>query len=246
MADRNRRIFIMAGNHEWADGLRNFRRVVLDRPTGMIGGWSIGNHTSYFCIKLPHGWWMCCVDPGNEMSQDMDEAQITYFKKIVEEQTKPTDRFILAVHEPDWIKNSLHGFALFKNLALFRQNILGERLRLTLAGDLHYYRRMEESTGETTEQIEAPYPYYITARRQLVVAGHGGAFSHPTYVPSSEGGIRLGEPHVEGGPHYHDVTNYPTPAQSKATYNAKWKDGFSFGKNYGYGSILAMSECFIK
>lgn len=237
---RERNMYVMPGNHEWADGLRNFRRLVLGRTN--IGAWQVKNRTSYFASKLPHGWWMFCVDPGNESAQDLDAIQIDYFTKVVQDQTTPEDRFILCVHEPDWIKNSVHGFSLFKRLALFREEVLGSRLRLTLAGDLHYYRRMEEilGTGQTVPE-KAPFPSYVSTRRQLVVAGNGGGFSHPTYVPDgTTRTIRLGEPHVHNGPEYQTCCNHPTVEASREMYGKQWTSGFAFGKNQAFGSMTGL------
>ncbi|KAH9255738.1 hypothetical protein BASA81_006132 [Batrachochytrium salamandrivorans] len=237
---RERNMYVMPGNHEWADGLRNFRRLVLGRTH--IGAWQVKNRTPYFASKLPHGWWMFCVDPGSESSQDLDAIQINYFTKVIQEQTTPEDRFILCVHEPDWIKNSVHGYSLFKQLALFREEVLGSRLRLSLAGDLHYYRRMEEisSMGQTVLE-KAPFPSYVSTRRQLIVAGNGGGFSHPTYVPDgTTNAIRLGEPHVSNGPQYQTCCNHPTVEASREMYSKGWTTGFSFGKNHAFGSITGL------
>lgn len=221
--------------------------------------------------------------------QDLDKAQVDYFTDIVKNQTTEDDRFILMVHEPDWIKNSGHKFSLFAEMQKFREEVLGDRLRLNIAGDLHYYRRMEEVGKGVTEEIlstndqeVASYPSieiphsspqksphahekqnllsqssmssegikkgeyshlgkkYKTDRRQLIVAGHGGAFSHPTCNPTVKE-VSLGEPAVapEKRVKYSVVCDHPTPEQCTRIMDTKWPRMFSWENNYTFGHIVA-------
>jgi hypothetical protein len=239
--DKPRNMYLLAGNHEAFDSLHNYRHLILSRPK--IGGWTVKNKTSYFVIQLPHNWWMFCVDPGNETEQDLDEPQIQYFTKIVKEKTNEDSRFIFTVHEPDWIKNSGHGYALYKRMIEFRENVLGHRLKLCLAGDLHYYRRMEEvsGTGEKPISNEAQFPSYITNKMQLIVAGNGGAFSHPTFAPEIHQ-VHLGEPFLSPSQTktFQVVTDWPTPQDSASHFDKLWTKAFSWGKNGQYGDMIGI------
>lgn len=66
-----------------------------------------------------------------------------------------------------------------------------------------------------------------------------GAFAHPTSIPRVRV-VKLGEPHFDDGKRYVVRANHPTEAQSDATYMRRFCFGFSFGKNYGFGSILGL------
>jgi hypothetical protein len=239
-------LYIILGNHEYANSPL-INETILQRKNRQIGSWNLKNNQPYFVIRMPFNWVLFCVDPGNDSIQDLDEDQIQYFKTYVETQTNKEDRFIMVVHEPDWIKNGPlgHGYNLFKKLCYFRKDILGDRLIVSLAGDLHYYRRHEEIISEDNPNSvsiklqDVPYPSYETNRRQLLVAGHGGAFGHPTFMPDINT-IRLGDPHIHNAPEYRKITDYPDPTTSRNIFLENFLHAYSWGKNYGEGIILGL------
>ena len=235
-------LYVLPGNHEYMDGLRNFRALVLNRDT--VGMYRVKNKTPYFAIHLPkHSYWIFCLDMGSDDVQDMDDFQIAYFTEIIQTKTRPSDNFMCVLHEPDWIKNGAVGYDLFAKLAHFRKNVLGERLRITVAGDIHHYRRMEETENPGSRSkgtvVYGDSSEVATYRRQLVVAGNGGAFSHPTDVPHVSS-LRLGEPHIKDGPIYVNKKCHPSEEESRDIFNNRFCFGFSFGKNYGFGSIVGL------
>ncbi len=58
---------------------------------------------------------------------------------------------------------------LENNLEYLQEKVLGKRISIFIAGDLHHYRRHEDSEG-----------------RQKITAGGGGAFLHPTHAPAAK------------------------------------------------------------
>ena len=58
---------------------------------------------------------------------------------------------------------------LENNLDFLEEEVLGKKVSVFLAGDLHHYRRHANAEG-----------------RQKIIAGGGGAFLHPTHVPRKE------------------------------------------------------------
>ena len=82
---------------------------------------------------------------------------------------QPGDRVIIATAEPDWIYGNIYDPNLQKNLAFLEETLIRGQaranLQITIAGDLHHYRRHEAVDGSHV---------------QLITAGGGGAFLHPT------------------------------------------------------------------
>jgi hypothetical protein len=157
-------IFAIPGNHDWYDGLTSFTRLFCQGRN--IGGWQTLQRRSYFAIKLPHRWWLWGVDI--QLESDLDQPQVDYFR-LVAEKMEPGDRVIVATAEPDWIYGNIYDPRLQKNLAFLEDNIIrGQakaKLQIAIAGDLHHYRRHEAVDGSHV---------------QLITAGGGGAFLHPT------------------------------------------------------------------
>ncbi len=163
-------VYAIPGNHDWYDGLVSFSRLFFQNR--WIGGWQTQQRRSYFAIKLPYGWWLWGVDV--QLESDIDEPQLDYFCKVAKEHIKPGDRIILATAEPDWIYGNIYDPKLRKNLAFLEERVLRDAratLRVALAGDLHHYRRHEAADG---------------SGKQLITAGGGGAFLHPTYGPPAD------------------------------------------------------------
>jgi len=157
-------IFAIPGNHDWYDGLISFTRLFCQSRD--IGSWQTMQRRSYFAIQLPHRWWLWGVDI--QLESDLDRPQVDYFRSIAEKM-QPGDRVIIATAEPDWIYGNIYDPNLQKNLAFLEETLIrGQaraKLQITIAGDLHHYRRHEAVDG---------------SRVQLITAGGGGAFLHPT------------------------------------------------------------------
>ncbi|MCY1032763.1 metallophosphoesterase [Corallococcus sp. BB11-1] len=158
-------LFAVPGNHDWYDGLVSFTRLFCQgRRTE---GWRTKQQRSYFALKLPHGWWLLGTDM--QLESDLDASQVEFFQKVAGRMGRE-DRVILCNAEPAWIKQQVkpragRGF-LDHNIDFLEQKVLGKRVSVFLAGDLHHYRRHENEEG-----------------RQKIVAGGGGAFLHPTHLP---------------------------------------------------------------
>lgn len=163
-------VYAIPGNHDWYDGLVSFSRLFFQNR--WIGGWQTQQKRSYFAIQLPHRWWLWGVDV--QLESDIDQPQLDYFCAIAREKVLSGDRVILATAEPDWIYGNIYASKLRKNLAFLEERVLRDakaNLRVALAGDLHHYRRHEAVDG---------------SGKQLITAGGGGAFLHPTYGPPAD------------------------------------------------------------
>lgn len=160
-------LFVIPGNHDWYDGLASFMRLFCAHR------WVAGRRTrqsrSYFALKLPQGWWLLGTDV--QLDSDIDVPQVEYFRSVAA-LMGPKDRVILCNAEPAWIsataKKRRRGY-LESNLEYLQEKVLGKRISVFIAGDLHHYRRHEDPEG-----------------RQKITAGGGGAFLHPTHAPAAK------------------------------------------------------------
>ncbi|MBJ6764666.1 metallophosphoesterase [Myxococcaceae bacterium JPH2] len=159
-------LFVIPGNHDWYDGLSAFMRLFCAQR------WVAGRRTrqsrSYFALKLPQSWWLIGTDV--QLNSDIDVPQVEYFRHVAQ-QMGPEDRVILCNAEPAWImaaSTRRKGSYLENNLEYLQEKVLGRRISVFLAGDLHHYRRHEDAAG-----------------RQKITAGGGGAFLHPTHAPAA-------------------------------------------------------------
>uniref|UniRef100_A0AAV1T0I2 Calcineurin-like phosphoesterase domain-containing protein n=1 Tax=Peronospora matthiolae TaxID=2874970 RepID=A0AAV1T0I2_9STRA len=224
-------VFAIPGNHDWFDGLNTFMRYICQRD--WLGGWLLPQKTSYFSIKLPHGWWLFGVDLALE--NDVDTEQFGFFERVVQSQMGPNDAVILVTHEPRWLLNVYEKKSnVDVKLAYLIEHILKGRVAVRLAGDIHNYMRhslVEEKhvlkrpasmqvdvlqpkvskasvhrshsfstpvhkhfphmkrDGDTDEQGHAKLRSDLPAEHgrsaeHLIISGGGGAFLHPTHVPS--------------------------------------------------------------
>ncbi len=160
-------LFVIPGNHDWYDGLAAFMRLFCAHR------WVAGRRTrqsrSYFALKLPQNWWLLGTDV--QLDSDIDVPQVEYFRSVAA-LMGPTDRVILCNAEPAWIRATAakrrRGY-LESNLEYLQEKVLGKRISVFIAGDLHHYRRHENPEG-----------------RQKITAGGGGAFLHPTHAPEAK------------------------------------------------------------
>src|SRR5690606_17528437 len=174
-------LFALPGNHDWYDGLTNFLRLFCQGRS--LGNWHSKQRRSYFALKLPHNYWLLGIDV--QLNADIDYPQLCYFKEIAQDKINAGDRIILCVAEPAWVyksfdkkNNSNDRIKFFIDQILYGEGekyaIKNQGLQITaiLTGDLHHYSRYEETN---TKQQKC----------QLITAGGGGAFMHPTHTLKS-------------------------------------------------------------
>lgn len=201
-------VFAVPGNHDWYDSLVSFTRLFCSRR--WFGGWKTCQERSYFALRLPHHWWLIGTDV--QLESDIDISQVKYFKKVAA-QMQPQDRIILCTAEPHWIYATTYGKDDSNinedNLAFLENKIFCRKISVFLSGDLHHYRRHENSEG-----------------RQKITAGGGGAFLHPTHgldVSVLQDGYRL-------------KAAYPSISKSKAI---AWGNLAFLVKNWKFGLLTA-------
>lgn len=183
-ADENRPdVFAIPGNHDWYDGLTNFLRLFTQKRS--LGNWRTQQSRSYFALKLPHDYWLIAIDV--QLNADIDYPQICYFREIAKTHFTEASKIILCTSEPSWVYKSFDDKnESFDRLQFFIDKVLfgkGEKdyetknksiqIKSILTGDLHHYARYE--TGKQQE-----------ASCQLITAGGGGAFMHPTHTLKPE------------------------------------------------------------
>lgn len=186
-------LFIIPGNHEWADGLELFDRL-LKRSN--IGGWKLPQTSSYFALRVS-GWLVYALDMVEEADMpDLDEAQFTFFEEHA--RRHPSERVLILTHVPEYVKTSCLGMKAFERLDRLK-GLLGDRLLLHIAGDVHYYRRYE---------AEGPSPC------TMLISGGGGAVGHGTFLPEAT--------HVKSaGRSFASAACYPTVAESERVFSRK-------------------------
>jgi hypothetical protein len=94
---------------------------------------------------------------------------VEYFKGVAA-QMQETDRIILCHAEPHWIFARMYehlDVSYSESNLSFLEKMLGKKIAVFIAGDLHHYRRHEAMDESSTQKI---------------TAGGGGAFLHPTHM----------------------------------------------------------------
>lgn len=137
-------LYALPGNHDWYDGLASFMQVFGDERA--IGQFRTRQRSSYFAIKLPHGFWIFAIDIG--LWGELDRRQVEYFQDLAEHDLKDGERIILCIAEPDWVKA--------------RPNI--ENLR---DGLFYFERRLAEALERsapksTSDRTAAPVPDFAS------------------------------------------------------------------------------------
>lgn len=165
-------------NHDWMDSASTFGRYFLrGKKSRALLAAEIPQQQSYFCVRLPQGWWLLGLDFA--MQGDIDRDQFEQFKNLasaqglhtehdgqsVRHRILPEDRVILLYPEPIWTTPVAAGVypGGAKRYQLL-EGLLQSRIALRLAGDLHHYMRWTSAQDG-----------------QLITCGTGGAFSHPTH-----------------------------------------------------------------
>ena len=144
--DDQAHLYAIPGNHDWYDGLVSFMRQFLQGRN--IGIWRTRQSRSYFALKLPHNWWIWGLD--TQLESDIDWPQVQFFIKAADRMGNQGNNLIVCTAEPYWIYANLYEEKeskrqLYNNLLfLMSEEVLGPKkvnLYLSLAGDLHHYRR---------------------------------------------------------------------------------------------------------
>ena len=177
MPEERPHVYAIPGNHDWYDGLSAFSRLFSSSIGGRrFAGWWTRQKRSYFVLKLPHGWWL--VGSDGQLQSDMDVPQIEHFRSIADRYMKEGDKVILCLSLPVWVyaqKYRAMGRTFDEtDLIHLREEVFAKRgieVKVFLTGDLHHYRRHEE----TPESANGAEPV------QKITAGGGGAFLHPTH-----------------------------------------------------------------
>jgi len=170
-------VYAVPGNHDWYDGLSAFTRLFCSDIGGRrLAGWWTRQRRSYFVLKLPHRWWL--VGSDGQLQSDLDVPQMEHFREIADRHMQPGDKVILCLSLPVWVyaqKYRNMGRVFDEtDLIFLREEVFAKRgidVKVYLTGDLHHYRRHEE-THESAGQGEPV---------QKITAGGGGAFLHPTH-----------------------------------------------------------------
>lgn len=174
LPENNPEMYLVAGNHDWYDGLTAFIRSFCQ------GGWVGARRTrqtrSYFALQLPHGWWLWGLDI--QFESYIDQPQLQYFTRVVELMGK-SDRVILCTAVPSWTHTVADEKSFYK-LGYVESHLIdraGAKLMLTLSGDSHHYA------------------HYLSHPEGMhkVTAGGGGAFLHGTNDLHHDLDLRLGK-----------------------------------------------------
>lgn len=185
---RGRRLTLAAipQNHDWMDSASTFSRYFTrGKDSAPLLGAKIPQRQSYFCVKLPQGWWALGLDFA--LDHDIDRDQYEQFEALLSDQGLTTDgrthrieaedRVVLIYPEPYWTRpigdnaDPSHPKRYQK-----LEGLLRARVKLRLAGDLHHYLRWDSVNWG-----------------RLVVCGTGGAFTHPTHTKPTTRPVRLQE-----------------------------------------------------
>jgi 3',5'-cyclic AMP phosphodiesterase CpdA len=174
-----RMMYAIPGNHDWYDGLGNFIKLFCQQR--QVGQWQTCQHRSYFAIKLPSNYWLWAIDV--QLASDIDQPQKDYFEDIVVKDMQDGDQIILCTSEPAWVYQCIYrDDTSYEKLKFFLEYFVNKSkycfpgkkevsLAACITGDLHHYSRYEESAaGEIA-----------TGKIQMITAGGGGAFLHPTH-----------------------------------------------------------------
>jgi hypothetical protein len=170
-------VYAVPGNHDWYDGLSAFTRLFCSDIGGRrFAGWWTRQRRSYFVLKLPHRWWL--VGSDGQLQSDLDVPQIEHFREIAARHMQPGDKVILCLSMPVWVYaqkyRNIDQVFDETDLIYLREEIFakaGVSVQAYLTGDLHHYRRHEETPDSAAGHVPV----------QKITAGGGGAFLQPTH-----------------------------------------------------------------
>lgn len=191
----------LPGNHDWYDGLNQFRRnfceSFLRRMTEdglpdafvetphpgladpLLDRWLFQSR-SYFAVRLPHGWWLWGVDC--QLDSYIDTAQLAYFtqaRKLV----GPQEKVIMCFPRPSWTDDAVldddHFVTNRQTVTWFVDRMFGVgvghpgQVPILLSGDKHHFVHYTQTPGQSGDAAHAP--------RHLVTCGGGGAYLSSTH-----------------------------------------------------------------
>ena len=225
-------VYAVPGNHDWYDGLSAFTRLFCSDIGGRrLAGWWTRQRRSYFVLKLPHRWWLVASD--GQLQGDLDIPQIEHFRDIAERYMTSGDKVILCLSQPVWVyaqKYRNMGRVFDEtDLIYLREEVFARRgvqVKVYLTGDLHHYRRHEETPASAGDAQPV----------HKITAGGGGAFLHPTH---EEDVSVLQEAAIDEDtrPRRFEVkATYPTTVQSA---RLAWRNLLFLVKNPRFGVVPA-------
>ncbi len=227
----NPHVFAIPGNHDWYDGLAAFTRVFCSDLDRTFGGWFTRQRRSYFALKLPGNWWLLGSD--GQLQSDIDTPQIEYFRGIADKHMKEGDKVILCISQPNWIyaaKYKKFGEIYDESDLLYlQQEILSRKnieVKVYLSGDLHHYRRHEETNAKDPE-----------AKVQKITAGGGGAFMHPTHDTDVE---NISEEYGSGKKTQRNFELKKSFPDVKISKKLSYRDLLFLFLNPGFGIVTAI------
>ncbi|MFN2608109.1 MAG: metallophosphoesterase [Acidimicrobiales bacterium] len=156
-------LFAIPGSHDWYDGLVNFSNVFCRSRS--IGGWTTCQARSYFALRLPRRWALWGVDL--QFGDYLDEAQVAYFKAAAAQLERGGRIIVCVAKEVDSGRKSAE-VSSDRDLGYLEREIVrpaGAEVALYLKSGRHHYCRYQSVDGAV----------------QLLTAGGGGAFMHPTH-----------------------------------------------------------------
>ncbi len=218
-------------NHDWAVSCSVFSRYFVSQDRGAVIGARTPQRQTWFAARLPRAWWVLGLDFALE--RDIDRNQYEGFQALLADgRIGAGSELILVYPEPYWTRplgDGAHpGYP--KRYQRLEAQLLaaGARIRLRLAGDLHHYAH---------ESLRLP----DGSDTHLLIAGHGGAFTHATHCVETQRARQLrstlapgGElaSHVEIGlagvlpdpalPAFERQARYPGPLHSRRLMAGAW------------------------
>ena len=106
-----------------------------------------------------------------------------------------TNSVIIMTHQPDWLLDWYENGDSRKDASDYQSNgnnvsdlicnILKERCRLRIAGDIHHYMRHSIIKSDELDNSQPKRKNGPIYPQHLLVNGCGGAFAHPTHVFSN-------------------------------------------------------------
>jgi len=204
---RPRLSFVIPGNHDWYDGLNSFDYLFCQARYGQKAGRSIGalvfpQHRSYFALRLPYNWWFWGVDI--QFSDYLDAGQVQYFEAVARQMAdRGADglehKVVLAVAVPGWQYEEALARASNSNIRAISEiaERAGAKVCAVISGDAHHYSRY----------------FSRTLGLNLITAGGGGAFLHPTHQLYDDITYRW-----QGADHTFDLYCRPAADQRKRAF----------------------------